>query len=106
MKAILKIMDQDHEELAKLFTEFLLSVNSNSDKSLTIFSRFMQHLKKHFSWEENILFPLLEERTGLEEVLTMHRNYKIDIFYPWFDDSLDDGERAKILKLLRANKKD
>jgi iron-sulfur cluster repair protein YtfE (RIC family) len=39
---------------------------------------------------------------GLEEMLTMHRSLETDIFYPWFDDSLEEAERKRVLKLLRA----
>jgi iron-sulfur cluster repair protein YtfE (RIC family) len=145
MKDVLKIMDRDHEELADMFTQFILNVNSNSEKSINIFSRLKQHLLKHFQWEEKVLFPLFEERTGtsgldtifvlknehlqintmfiskielmlsesnypeiallavgLEEMLSMHRQYENDIFYPWFDDSLDEAERIRVLKLLKA----
>jgi iron-sulfur cluster repair protein YtfE (RIC family) len=147
MKDVLKIMDKDHEELAKLFTQFILSVNSNSDQSIELFSRLKQNLKRHFQWEEKVLFPLFEEQSGpsggdttfvlknehiqidkmfiskidkilpekkyadistlaigLEEMLTMHRNYENDIFYPWFDDSLDELERVRVLKLLKSKK--
>ena len=39
---------------------------------------------------------------GLEEMLSMHRQYENDIFYPWFDDSLDEIERIRVLKILKA----
>jgi iron-sulfur cluster repair protein YtfE (RIC family) len=147
MKDVLKIMDRDHEELANMFTQFLLNVNSNSEKSIKIFSRLRQHLLKHFQWEEKVLFPLFEERAGasgldtifvlknehlqiktmfiskietllsennyseiallavgLEEMLSMHRQYENDIFYPWFDESLDEAERARVLELLKNKK--
>jgi iron-sulfur cluster repair protein YtfE (RIC family) len=147
MKDILKIMDQDHEEIAKLFTQFLLKVNSQSEKGVSIFSLLKQNLNRHIQWEEKILFPLLEEQTGppgldttfvlknehnqiitmfidkiealltqkkyseistlavgLEEMLTMHRKYENDIFYPWFDDKLEEIERVRLLKLLKSRR--
>jgi iron-sulfur cluster repair protein YtfE (RIC family) len=147
MKDILKIMDRDHEELAVQFTQFLLYINSNSEKSSTIFADLKRNLNKHFKWEEKILFPIIEERggpagsditfvlknehtqikkmfiskierlvkeknyseiltltIGLEEMLTMHRQYENDIFYPWFDDSLDEAEKKRVLSQLKAKK--
>jgi len=144
MQDVLKIMDRDHEELAVLFTRFLLYVNSNSEKSSKIFTDLKRILYKHFKWEEKILFPLIEGRggpagsditfvlknehtqikkmfigkiehllkeknyseilnltVGLEEMLTMHRKYENDIFYPWFDESLDEVEKKKVLELLK-----
>ena len=41
---------------------------------------------------------------GLKEMLHMHRNLETDIFYPWFDDSLDLKERERVLKLLQDKK--
>ncbi len=147
MQKVLKIMDRDHEELAVFFTQFLLYINSKSEKSITIFADLKRNINKHFKWEEKILFPLIEERggpagsditfvlknehiqiktmfigkiehllkeknypeilnlaVGLEEMLTMHRKYENDIFYPWFDESLDEEERKKVLNKLKANK--
>jgi iron-sulfur cluster repair protein YtfE (RIC family) len=112
-----------------------------------VFSQFRENLQKHFQWEEKILFPLFEERTGfpgadttfvlknehiqiksmfidkietmliekkyseitllsvgLEEMLSMHRNLETDIFYPWFDNSLDIVERKRVLNLLKDKK--
>lgn len=70
MKDVLKIMDKDHEELATLFSQFLLNINSNSENSSTLFLQFKQHLQKHFQWEEKILFPLFEEQTGPQGIDT------------------------------------
>ena len=42
---------------------------------------------------------------GLEEMLRMHRNLETEIFYPWFDDSLDDAERERVIKKLRDSRK-
>jgi iron-sulfur cluster repair protein YtfE (RIC family) len=138
-------MDREHEELAIMFTQFILNVNSKSENCVENFSRLKQHLQKHFQWEEKVLFPLFEERAGesgfdttfvlknehiqiktifiskiekmlseknyteianlavgLEEMLSMHRQYENDIFYPWFDDSLDEIERIRVLKILKA----
>jgi hemerythrin len=145
MKDVLKLMDQDHKELVTLFEQFLSRIKNNSDQSVEVFTKFKQNLLKHFQWEENILFPLFEERTGqegldttfvlknehvqintmfmnkietiliekkyseitflaigLEEMLTMHRNFETDIFYPWFDDSLDNAERQRVLNILKG----
>ena len=40
----------------------------------------------------------------LEEMLGMHRNLETDVFYPWFDESLDLKERERVLKLLKNKK--
>jgi len=136
-------MDSDHEELVTLFEEFLSDMKTNPNHAFDKFSQFKQKLQKHFHWEEKVLFPLFEERTGhpgldttfvlknehlqintmfinkihanlttknyseitvlalgLNEILSMHRKMENDIFYPWFDDSLDDAARLRVLELL------
>ena len=39
--------------------------------------------------------------TGLEEMLTMHRKMETDMFYPWFDESLGDGENENVIDKLK-----
>ena len=147
MKDVLKLMDKDHEDLVTLIDQFLSHIKNNSDQSVDIFSNFKRNLQKHFHWEEKVLFPLFEERTGLtgadttfvlknehvqiksmfinkiekmlseknfpeilllavglEEMLSMHRTLETDVFYPWFDESLDLIERDRVLKLLKNKK--
>ena len=41
---------------------------------------------------------------GLEEMLTMHRSLETDIFYPWFDDSLEKAERESTQNIKRKRK--
>ena len=65
MKDVLKIMDKEHGDLETLFDEILTHIKKNSDQSIELFSKFNRNLRKHFQWEENILFPLFEERAGL-----------------------------------------
>ena len=40
---------------------------------------------------------------GLNEILSMHRKMENDIFYPWFDDSLDDAARMRVLERWKKN---
>lgn len=50
---------------------------------------------------ENRLQDLQSLITGLEEMLTMHRQMETDIFYPWFDEILEDGEKETVVDKLR-----
>ena len=38
---------------------------------------------------------------GLEEMLTMHRKMETEMFYPWFDESLEDGEKDNVIDKLK-----
>jgi iron-sulfur cluster repair protein YtfE (RIC family) len=42
---------------------------------------------------------------GLEEMLKMHRNLETEIFYPWFDDTLDYAERERVILELKNSRK-
>ena len=42
---------------------------------------------------------------GLEEMLKMHRNLETELFYPWFDDTLDKVRRERIITELKNSGK-
>lgn len=140
MNKVLNTMNDDHQKLERLFNKLLVAIQNNHAISLEVFSKFKQILQKHFIWEEKVLFPLFEKRsglsggdtifvlrnehhqinkmfiakiegllhdnlinglqpliTGLEEMLTMHRKMETEIFYPWFDEVLENGEKDNII---------
>jgi regulator of cell morphogenesis and NO signaling len=148
MQDILKIMDEEHKELERLFEKFLSLINDNDKKAINAFNKLKSLLNKHFQWEEKILFPLFEKNTGLpgedisfvlrnehtqikkiflnkidekiaegkfneikkfivglEEMLKMHRDLETEIFYPWFDDTLENIERERIIMELKNSRK-
>jgi len=47
---------------------------------------------------QNEIQPLM---TGLEEMLTMHRKMETDIFYPWFDEILEGGDKENVIDKLK-----
>lgn len=67
MKAITDFMGQDHDRLDGLFREFQAMKGSDVGKAKHFFSEFKQGLQRHIVWEEEILFPLFEHRTGMED---------------------------------------
>lgn len=148
MQDVFTIMDNEHAEIEKLFTEFMSLIKNNDKTAIEAFNRFKRLLNNHFQWEEKNLFPLFEDNSGLageditfvlgnehtqirkifldkiddkiangkfdeikkfivglEEMLKMHRNLETEIFYPWFDDSLDSDERERVIKKLKSIKK-
>ncbi len=65
MKTILSFMADDHDRLDNLFNEFRNIKNSDIAKAKELFREFKSGLERHIVWEEDILFPMFENKTGL-----------------------------------------
>lgn len=68
MQSISEFMEHDHNRLDKLFDTFKELKHANPNKAKEIFSGFKLDLEKHILWEEEILFPLFETKTGMADV--------------------------------------
>ena len=60
---ITEFMSKDHDRLDALFASFAKTKDAGEAKSL--FARFAAGLKTHIVWEEDLLFPPFEEKTGM-----------------------------------------
>lgn len=67
MQAITKFMGQDHDWLDRLFSEFQAMKGSDFTKAKYAFSEFNRGLRRHIVWEEEILFPLFDDQTGMQD---------------------------------------
>ncbi|HIH13739.1 MAG TPA: hemerythrin domain-containing protein [Nanoarchaeota archaeon] len=67
MQTIFDFMSADHDRLDGLFKEFQKASHSGPAEAKKLFSEFSFGLKRHIVWEEEILFPLFEERTGMKD---------------------------------------
>jgi regulator of cell morphogenesis and NO signaling len=65
MPTIAELMGDDHDELDALFTAFQGIQVKDPQRARRLFSRFKQGLERHIGWEEEILFPIFEERTEM-----------------------------------------
>lgn len=96
MNAITNFMGQDHNRLEGLVTEFQATKGSDLGKAKHFFSEFKRGLQRHIVWEEEILFPLFEHRTGMEDrgptavMRTEHRQIKD--FLEQIHDRIAKGE--------------
>ena len=96
MNAITNFMGQDHDRLEGLVTEFQATKGSDLGKAKHFFSEFKRGLQRHIVWEEEILFPLFEHRTGMEDrgptavMRTEHRQIKD--FLEQIHDRIAKGE--------------
>lgn len=117
MNAITNFMGQDHDRLEGLVTEFQATKGSDLGKAKHFFSEFKRGLQRHIVWEEEILFPLFEHRTGMEDrgptavMRTEHRQIK-DFLEQIHDriakgeTNTDEFERGLLAVLSAHNKKE
>jgi iron-sulfur cluster repair protein YtfE (RIC family) len=63
MGAILEFMSHDHDRLDAIFAEF--RKEPDAGKTRELFLQFDTGLRAHIVWEEEILFPPFEDRTGM-----------------------------------------
>jgi regulator of cell morphogenesis and NO signaling len=66
-KTISAFYEQDHDRLDELFKTFQKSKRSDFAKAKEAFKAFKFGLQRHIVWEEDVLFPLWEEKTGMSE---------------------------------------
>jgi len=60
-------MGEDHDRLDALFNEFTKTRNTDENKAKRLFHEFKTGLQRHIVWEEEILFPLFEAKTGMRD---------------------------------------
>lgn len=63
MESIAEFMSRDHDRLDSIFSEF--QRDPDGEKAQEVFRRFEGGLRAHMDWEEEILFPPFEEKTGM-----------------------------------------
>ena len=66
-KTITAYYEQDHDRLDELFKTFQTLKRSNFAKAKEAFKEFKIGLQRHIMWEEELLFPMWEEKTGMVE---------------------------------------
>jgi len=67
MNEITNFMSNDHDRLDEIFKEFQDVKNLDLNRARSLFSQFKSGLERHIVWEEEILFPLFENQTGMRE---------------------------------------
>jgi iron-sulfur cluster repair protein YtfE (RIC family) len=66
-KNIRQVFEEDHDRLDDLFRSFQALKRSDATKAREAFKAFKFGLQRHIVWEEDLLFPLWEEKTGLSD---------------------------------------
>jgi iron-sulfur cluster repair protein YtfE (RIC family) len=63
--SITHFYENDHDRLDELFTSFQRLKRTDFAKAAACFREFKTGLQRHIIWEEEILFPLFERKTGM-----------------------------------------
>ena len=65
-ESIARYFEQDHARLDRLFGTFRASKQSDRAAAEHTYRQFALGLTRHIAWEEHILFPVFEAKTGLQ----------------------------------------
>ena len=65
-KRIAPFYTEDHDHLDEYFKNFQSLKRKNYAEAKENFKKFKFGLQRHIVWEEEILFPLFEEKTGMK----------------------------------------
>ncbi|MDF0642473.1 MAG: hemerythrin domain-containing protein [Nitrospira sp.] len=112
-RTISSYFEDDHDRLDELFKSFQTLKRSNFDKAKDAFTQFRFGLQRHIEWEEELLFPLWEEKTGMYEsgptvvMRTEHRRIaeQLEAIHDKVEaqNSDSDAEEQALLGLLAAH---
>lgn len=64
-RTISTMFDEDHERLDALFKSFQTLKRTDFSKAKSAFLEFKAGLQRHVVWEEDVLFPLWERKSGM-----------------------------------------
>ncbi len=68
VKTIELYLSEDHRVLERVFREFQAEKRLDLEKAKTAFENFTSGLLRHIAWEEEILFPVFEDKTSLKDI--------------------------------------
>ena len=95
MKTVQNFMGEDHDRLEDIFKNFRKIKNSDISKAKSLFHEFNIGLQKHIVWEEEILFPIFENKTGMRDtgptIVMRMEHRKIKNFLEKIHNNLVDG---------------
>ncbi len=63
--SVAQYYQDDHDRLDELFIRYQQQKSSDPHAAAAILSEFREGLLRHIAWEEEILFPLFEQKTGM-----------------------------------------
>ena len=67
MTTIYEFLSKDHDRLDSIFEEFKKIRKTDISSARTLIRDFNTGLQRHIAWEEDILFPIFEQETGMRD---------------------------------------
>ena len=67
MTTILEFMSVDHDRLDNKIKMYSTEKLADVERAESIFLSFKSELERHIIWEEDILFPVFERKTGIKD---------------------------------------
>lgn len=112
--SVLEFMGEDHDRLDGIFGTFRNIKNTDMAKAKLLFHDFKTGLQRHIVWEEEILFPIFEGKTGMHDagptVVMRMEHRQIKEFLEKIHGEIAEGRTSAIdglenglLEVLRAH---
>lgn len=99
MVTILEFLSADHDRLDAIFTRFGNEAEEQN-RPQALFAEFKTGLLRHIVWEEDILFPIFEEATGMHDsgptAVMRQEHRQIEKILDQIEAKVLDGERGGI----------
>lgn len=113
MESIKEYFSEDHDRLDALFSEFRSLKRKDPIAAKQKFKEFLKGLTRHIVWEEDVIFPAFENKTGMRDsgptamMRVEHRQIKehLDAIHDKVrvaDPNSDASEEA-LLEILEAH---
>src|SRR5690348_10381703 len=67
MDTFLHVYAHDHDRLDQLLEDYVSKKTADGDRAVECFREFKDGLERHMTWEEELLFPLWETKTGMRD---------------------------------------
>ena len=105
------VFQNDHDRLDALWQSFQALKRQNFLKAKEAFAQFKSGLERHIRWEEDLLFPLWEDKTGMSDggptFVMRHEHRRIEEQLQAIDRSIseenaDDAEPEQALLAVLA----
>lgn len=112
-KPITHYFEADHDRLDAVFTRYQQLKRKSFPEAKPYFRTFIKGLKRHIVWEEEVLFPKFEEKTGMKDqgpTAVMRQEHRlIGGFLEEIHNKVrqanpeSDEEEKKLLEVLKAH---
>ncbi|HEX6531604.1 MAG TPA: hemerythrin domain-containing protein [Nitrospira sp.] len=110
-RTISSFFQNDHDRLDALWQSFQALKRQNFSKAKETFTQFKSGLERHIRWEEDVLFPLWEDKTGMSDggptFVMRHEHRRLEEQLRAIDrnvteDNADDSQPEEALLALLA----